>query len=201
VPIIGPEYRAITGCAELPGAEVCGEGLVTPPGPALEGILAMALPVRRNRTDEGRDDSSTQHSLTRDVMTEFDRLTQQLSRLFEYQWTDLPSMLGTEGLTPLADLEEFDDVYQLEIELPGIKKKDITIDIDERRVVVSGERPAPRRTGWLRRQNRSWGRFRYEVTLPEPVDEEHAEAKLDDGVLTVRLPKSSTGHHRRVEVK
>jgi HSP20 family protein len=51
------------------------------------------------------------------------------------------------------------------------------------------------------RRGRGDGRFRYEVTFPEPVDEEHVEATFTDGVLYVRVPKSSSSHHRRVEVK
>jgi HSP20 family protein len=151
----------------------------------------MALPVPRTRTDVGRWETAS----------EFDRLTQQLSRLFEEQWPELPSLLGSEGFTPLADLEETDDAYLLEVELPGVKKKDINIDVEGRRIVISGERPEQKRTGWLRRQNRSWGRFHYEVVLPEQVEEDGVEATLHDGVLQVRVPKSITGQRRHVEVK
>jgi HSP20 family protein len=151
----------------------------------------MALPAPRTRTDVARWDTAS----------EFDRLTQQLSRLFQDQWPDLPSLLGSDGFTPLADLEETDDAYLLEVELPGVKKKDISIDVEDRRIVISGERPEQKRTGWLRRQNRSWGRFRYEVVLPDPANEDGVEATLHDGVLQVRVPKSSTGQRRHVEVK
>ncbi|MFF0268300.1 Hsp20/alpha crystallin family protein [Kribbella sp. NPDC004536] len=151
----------------------------------------MAVPAQRTRNDVAHWDTAS----------EFDRLTQQMSQLFQGQWPDLPSLLGSDGFTPLADLEETDDAYLLEIELPGVKKKDINIDVEDRRIVISGERPEQKRTGWLRRQNRSWGRFRYEVVLPDPVDEDGIEATLDDGVLHVRVPKSSARQRRHVEVK
>ncbi|MFC5262371.1 Hsp20/alpha crystallin family protein [Kribbella qitaiheensis] len=151
----------------------------------------MALPAPRARNDVARWDTAS----------EFDRLTQQLSQLFQEQWPELPSLLGSDGFTPLADLEETDDAYVLEVELPGLKKKDINIDVEDRRIVISGERLEQKRTGWLRRQNRSRGRFRYEVVLPDPVDEDGVEATLHDGVLQVRVPKSSTGQRRHVEVK
>jgi HSP20 family protein len=151
----------------------------------------MALPATRTRTDVARWDTAS----------EFDRLTQQLSQLFQDQWPELPSLLGSDGFTPQADLEETDDGYLLEVELPGVKKKDISIDVEGRRIVISGERPEQKRTGWLRRQSRSWGRFRYEVVLPDPVDEDGVEAALHDGVLQVRVPKSSTGQRRHVELK
>jgi HSP20 family molecular chaperone IbpA len=97
--------------------------------------------------------------------------------------------LPAEGFTPLADLEETDDTYLLEVELPGIKKKDINIEVEDRLLVISGKRTEKERTGWLRRQTRSWGRFRYEVVLPDQLDEGNIEAILDDGVLQVRIPK------------
>jgi HSP20 family protein len=149
----------------------------------------MALPVRRG-TDSAHSDPAN----------EFDRITQQLSELFQEQWA-VPSVLRPDGFTPMADVEETDDAYLLEIELPGIKKKDITIEIDGRQLVISGERPEHRRTGWLRRQTRSWGRFRYEVVLGADVDEDGVEATLQEGVLRVRVPKSSAGHRRHIEVK
>jgi HSP20 family protein len=151
----------------------------------------MALPARTSRNDGTRWDP----------VNEFDRLTQQMSRLFDERRTELPSVLPAEGFTPLADLEETDDAYLLELELPGIKKKDINIEVEDRRLVISGERTEKERTGWLRRQTRSWGRFRYEVILPDQLDEDHIEATLDDGVLQVRIPKGSTGRRHQIEVK
>jgi HSP20 family protein len=151
----------------------------------------MALPVRRTRDDVSRWDPSN----------EFDRITQQLARLFDQQWAGVRSATGADGFVPPADLEEIDDAYVLELELPGVKKKDITIEFDEGRLVITGERHERKRTGLLRRQDRSWGLFRYEVTLPDSVDEEHLDATLADGVLTVRVPRSSSAKRRRVEVK
>ena len=57
------------------------------------------------------------------------------------------------------------------------------------------------RKGVLRRQTRRTGQFEYRVTLPGQADEEHIEAKLHDGVLTVRVPKAQSAQARRIEVK
>jgi len=150
----------------------------------------MTLPVRSIRNDMGRWEPARA----------FDRLTQQLSRLFDEQWADLPAALA-DGFTPLADVEETDDAYVLEVELPGVKKSEISIDIDGRRLVITGERPEQKRSGWLRRQSRSWGRFRYEIVVADDIDEDAVEATLHDGVLRVTVPKRKNGQHRRVEVK
>ncbi|MCW2764238.1 MAG: heat-shock protein Hsp20 [Nocardioides sp.] len=150
----------------------------------------MVLPARRSRTDVAHWDPAN----------EFDRLTQQLSQLLDEQWPELPRALQ-EGFTPLADVEETDDAYRVEVELPGVKQKDIKIDVGGRRLTISGERPEQQRKGWLRRQTRSWGRFNYEVVLPDEVDEDGVEATLQDGVLHVLVPKRSGGERRRVEVR
>jgi HSP20 family protein len=150
----------------------------------------MALPVRRTQNDVSRWDPAN----------EFERITQQLARLFDQQGAGVKPAPGVPGFIPAADLEEDDDSYVLELELPGVKKKDIAIEFDEGRLVITGERHERKRTGWLRRQDRSWGVFRYEVALPRSVDEEHLTATLDEGVLTIRVPKT-TGGKRRVEVK
>ncbi|MFC5262378.1 Hsp20/alpha crystallin family protein [Kribbella qitaiheensis] len=150
----------------------------------------MALPARSTRNDVARWEPAR----------EFDRLTQQLSRLFDDQWADLPAKLA-DGFTPLADVEETDDAYVLEVELPGVKKQDISIDVEGHRIVITGERPEQKRSGWLRRQSRSWGRFRYEIVLGDDIDEDTVDASLHDGVLRVTVPKSKNDQRRRVEVK
>jgi HSP20 family protein len=76
------------------------------------------------------------------------------------------------------------------------------VETDGRRIVVSGERKDEKRSGPLRRRTRSWGEFRYEVILPEEVDEEHVEATMCDGVLHLRAPKQTAGtQRRRIEIK
>jgi HSP20 family protein len=147
----------------------------------------MALAIRRNGDAEAE---------RWDPLGELNRLTQQLSG---YLGMQLPSI--GEGFTPLADVEESDDAYTVELELPGVKKDDISVEVSERRVVVSGERKERERTGILRRRTRSVGRFHYEVNLPSAVDDEGVEASLNEGVLSVRVPKAASERPRRIEIR
>jgi HSP20 family protein len=101
----------------------------------------------------------------------------------------------------LADVEETDDAYVIEIELPGVKKGDIEIAMEGRRLTVSGERKEKERAGVLRRRTRSVGRFHYEVVLSGEVDESDVSASLDGGVLTIRVPKRESDRPRRIQVK
>lgn len=101
----------------------------------------------------------------------------------------------------MADLEETDDAYLVEVELPGVKKHDVAVEISGRRVIVDGERKELERAGVLRRRTRAVGRFHHEVVLPGDVDAEAVSASLEEGVLTVRLPKPSGERPKRIEVR
>lgn len=150
----------------------------------------MALPVRRHH--EPAEVSRFE------PFFELDRLSRQLGGYFD-PWRQLPRLLD-EVFTPLADLEETDDAYTVEVELPGIKKDDVDIQITGRRLEVSGERKEKARVGILRRRERVVGRFHYEVLLPSDVEEDGVEANLDNGVLTIRVPKPASERPRRIEV-
>lgn len=93
--------------------------------------------------------------------------------------------------SPPADIEETDDAFVVEIELPGVTKEDINVEISGRRLSVSGERKEKERKGVLRTQTRVVGSFRYNVTLPAEVTDEGVQANLDQGVLSFRVPKSA----------
>jgi len=154
----------------------------------------MALPVRRASDDRGE--------VARwDPFAELDRFHRQLgSFLDDFRMPDLLGD-GLRAFTPLADVEETTDAYLVEIELPGVKRDDVDIEVAGRRVTVHGERKEKERVGFLRTRERTVGRFHYEVTLPGDVDEDHVDASLDEGVLTVRLPKPESQRPRRIEIR
>jgi HSP20 family protein len=138
----------------------------------------MALPIRGG---DGEIDRS-------DPFAEVNRLTQQLSG---YLGMQLPSL--AEGFTPLADIEESEDAYTVELELPGVSIDDISVRVSEEHLVVSGERKEPERAGVLRRRTRSVGRFHYEATLPAALGADSVRISLADGVLRIRVPKAGSG--------
>jgi HSP20 family protein len=99
-----------------------------------------------------------------------------------------------------VDLEETEDAYVVEIDLPGVSRNDVTLEISGRELTVYGEVKERERTGFLRRQTRRVGRFHHAVSLPGEVDVERIKASLDDGVLMIRAPKSPTTKAHRVEI-
>ena len=88
----------------------------------------------------------------------------------------------------------------VEIDLPGVKRDDVDIELSDRQLTVSGEIKEKERTGILRRRTRRVGEFHYSVTLPAEVDAEKVSAHLDDGVLTVRVPKPERAKPRRIQI-
>jgi HSP20 family protein len=147
----------------------------------------MALPVRSQQRDAA-------------VWEGFSGLSQLRSQLDSLLagWDELFSRAG--AFTPLADLEETDDAYLAEIELPGVKLEDLSVEVAGRRLTVTGERKERERVGILRRKTRTVGRFHYEVLLPGEVDEEGVTAALHEGVLTVTVPKPVSQRPRRIPV-
>ena len=151
----------------------------------------MALPVRRQA-------DAPAESAGWGPVAELDRLNRELARYLD-SWRQLPDLVS--GFTPVADVEETPEAYLVEVELAGVRRDDIDIEVAGRRVTVRGERKEKERVGILRRRERTVGRFSYEVTLPGDVDEEAVEAHLDGGVLTVRLPKPERDRPRRIEIR
>ncbi|WP_378741289.1 Hsp20/alpha crystallin family protein [Nocardia brasiliensis] len=107
----------------------------------------------------------------------------------------------TGGWSPLADLSETEDAYLVEIDLPGVRREDVDIDLSGQDLTIQGEVKQTEHQGVFRRRTRRTGQFTYRLTLPQNVDAEKVEASLANGVLTVRVPKSEAAKPRRIEIK
>ena len=104
------------------------------------------------------------------------------------------------GWSPPVDLEELDDAYVVEADLPGVKREDVNVELVGNELTITGEMKEQERKGTVRRQSRRTGRFDYRLSLPSHVDPEQVEAKLSDGVLKLRIPKSERAQRRRIEI-
>ena len=154
------------------------------------------MPVTTRRTAA----SSPQQMERWDPFREFEQLQEEMGRLVQSVWS--PAGVGNGGAwTPFADVEEAEDAWIIEVELPGVDRKDVNVEMRNSELVISGDVKEKERKGILRRRARRTGHFEYHVTLPGESDEEHIEAKLHDGILTVRVPKTEQTKARRIEVK
>jgi HSP20 family protein len=114
----------------------------------------------------------------------------------------LPAALVEDGApwAPPVDIEETDDAWVIEAEVPGVKRDDINVDLRDNELVITGEIKERERKGILRRRTRRVGQFEFRVTLPGDVDRDRVDADLHDGVLTVRIPKPERAEPRRIEI-
>jgi HSP20 family protein len=135
--------------------------------------------------------------------SELDQVTERMRRMLEQTFAGLGAPLLTEsgGWSPLVDIEETDDAYLIEAELPGVEEKDVNVELIGNELVISGEIREREHQGTLRRRTRRSGRFDYRVALPDPVDEQKVDAKLSNGVLTIRVPRSERAQRRKIAVK
>jgi HSP20 family protein len=103
---------------------------------------------------------------------------------------------------PPVDIEETQDSYILEMDLPGVKPEDVNLELrDSNELRITGQYRERERTGTMRRENRRGGEFEYDVILPGDVNPEQVDASLEDGVLSVRLGKAQGGQPRRIQVR
>ena len=128
---------------------------------------------------------------------EIHELQEQLGQLMEHV------MSAEDGgvWVPNVDIEETEDAWVVEAEVPGVKREDADVEVRDSEVVISGEIKERERKGVLRRNTRRVGRFDYRVTLPAQVDPKKIDAKLSDGVLSVRFPMAEQAKRQRIEVK
>jgi HSP20 family protein len=124
----------------------------------------------------------------------------EFNRLFDTLFQ--PVSNSTQRWAPAMDLVEADDHFVLKADLPGLGDDDVTIEVQDGTLTISGERKSEHETrekGWYRLE-RSFGRFSRSLTLPEGVDADKIEASFDKGVLEVRIPKPEERKPRRVSI-
>jgi HSP20 family protein len=130
------------------------------------------------------------------------QLRDHMNRLFEL---GLPSR-STEAFgnwSPALDAYEDKDKYTVCVELPGLKKEDISVTVDNGVLTIAGERKSEKEVdeGTLHRSERFYGRFSRSVSLPTAVKSAGVSATYRDGILKVEIPKAEEAKPKNIEVK
>ena len=130
------------------------------------------------------------------VWPSFGRLTDwqdELDRLFE-------SPLA--GWAPALEVHEDKDNFTVRVELPGLKREDIAVSLQDGALVISGERKEEKVSEGteVHRQERIYGKFQRALTLPAPVASDKVKAAYRDGVLTISLPKAEEAKPKQIAV-
>jgi HSP20 family protein len=122
----------------------------------------------------------------------------QMERVFQ-QLLDPAAVAGEGPWTPPVDIEETDDAWLIEADLPGVKRDDITVEMQGDELVVQGEIKERERAGIIRRRTRKVGEFELRARIPGDVEEAGIDANVHGGVLTIRIPKAQA-RSRRIDV-
>ncbi len=140
-------------------------------------------------------------SIKRAHLDELQRIRQRVNALFEEALlgSGLPAREErTPGTwTPAVDVVETDDAYVLVAELPGVRREDISVEVDDRRLDISGRRLPVEEGQSFVRMERSYGPFRRSFELASSLDAASVDAAFERGVLTVRVAKRQAGKAKR----
>ena len=137
-------------------------------------------------------------------MSEFNSLQREVNRLFN---TISPRSRNEENYdsavwTPMVDITEDADQYQLMFDIPGIDKQDVNMNFADNTLTVSGERKSAveKKDLTCHRVERFFGKFYRSFTFPTAVNAEKISAAYKDGILTVSVPKAEETKPKQITI-
>lgn len=135
------------------------------------------------------------------MMREIERMMEEATKDIEYSvW---PPTLTLGPRFPAVDIKDEGDHYLVEVDLPGLSKEDVEVMVGEGALDITAkreERKEESNKGYIRRE-RGFVSFHRRLTLPDDTTEDDLEAKLEEGVLKIRVQKSKEGKERRMKVE
>ena len=137
----------------------------------------------------------------RSPVEELYRLRQQMEQMLESAAT--PQQREAAGVLPLINLTEGKDHYLVRAELPGVKGDELDIQVTANNLAISGERKiaAEEEGARYHRREREAGTFSRMIGLPDEVDTDKVEAKLENGILTIVISKAEIAKPKQITVK
>ncbi|MGH8311077.1 MAG: Hsp20/alpha crystallin family protein [Steroidobacteraceae bacterium] len=147
-----------------------------------------------SRWNPFRDEPFFSEGVFRDWPAPFARLARS--------WDDLVPARASR-LAPAVDLAEDEKSFVVTIELPGVKREDVTVELQDDVLSIRGEKKSEReekkdRSHWV---ERSYGSFARSFTLPPTAVAEQMVASFKDGVLTIEIPKREQAKSRQISIK
>lgn len=129
----------------------------------------------------------------------YDEMEHMVSRL----WEEGPDALFGGRHVPSLDIAETDAAVEVKVDLPGVKAKEIDIQLNGNMLTVSGQRAFEReeKGKTMHYVERRQGTFSRTVSLPCPVEEDKVVAEYRDGVLVITLPKTEAAKAKHIAVK
>ena len=127
------------------------------------------------------------------IRTVNDEISSLLNRHFDSYFHEATYWEDADTLTMPVEITDKGEEYDIRAELPGVKKEDLDIDIEENYLKINAKKHEEKDENEknYKRSEFSYGEFSRVVQLPEEIDVEKTEAKLDSGVLKIKAPKMS----------
>ena len=137
-----------------------------------------------------------------DPLREIEDAYDWMGKLFRDVVGELSTDEGGSADVPVPlDLVETDDAYIAELDLPGVRKDDLDVELLGDEIHVRGEIRSREWTGVVRQQGRPAGEVEHRFTVPGRIAADRIEAELSDGVLTIQMPKADSAKPKRIDVK
>lgn len=128
-----------------------------------------------------------------------------LKRSFDSVFPEYVLEKETKGLTIPIDIKEFDDEYKVRVEVPGVKKENIEIELNKSfmKITAKKEEEKEQKTKKYHKTEFAYGNYCRTIYFPQEIKVSQAEAHLDNGVLRLDLPKlkSEEEETKKIEVK
>jgi HSP20 family protein len=140
------------------------------------------------------------------VPTTLDRLRDEFDRMLQTWWSDsgdFDTLRAAGDWQPRVDIAETDDAMEVKVDLPGIKPEDVEISVTDNRLTIQGERKTEKETKdkTVHRIERSFGSFYRSIPVPAGTKADKVSAESDNGVITIRLPKTAEAKAKKITVK
>ncbi|NPA28441.1 MAG: Hsp20/alpha crystallin family protein [Epsilonproteobacteria bacterium] len=137
---------------------------------------------------------------------ELEEIREQFNRLLNNVGSNVnENVMKDIDFVPAVNTREADDAYYIEVDLPGVKKEDITIDINENTLTIKGERKIKEeyKDANFYKVESVYGKFERSFALPEDADIDNIEAKFENGVLIIKIPKVTKVEKapKKIEIK
>lgn len=132
---------------------------------------------------------------------ELNRMRKEMDSLFGRLSDTFPRVSA--GVFPAVNLSEDTENYYVRAELPGVMAEDLDIQVTANKLSISGERRIEPETDGVRyhRREREAGNFSRMIGLPAEINTEKVDAALNDGILTVTVPKAEAAKSRQITIK
>ncbi len=139
-----------------------------------------------------------------DPFRELEDVSSRLNRIFGRPLARMGTdeMMSMADWTPSADISETDTEYLIKAEIPGVKKEDVKVTIQDGILTIQGERKMEKeeKDKKYHRIERSYGSFTRSFRLPDDADESAVKAEFKDGLLNVTLTKSAKAKPKSINV-